>query len=165
MVLTSGGYWSKNRWQAGGTSYWNAFWLLPANKVASNAFTGVCLLFFPRVGTSHASWDRSHIRIPFPQPSDLGTYPPPLDIRPGDLPPSPRYQTWGIYPFLLLLTSGGDHWRPVHLRTYPPTGTDTYRYPPKHIRLTSGWYASYWTDVLLKMWFECPYWPNTVMNQ
>ena len=44
--------------------------------------------------TSNASWDRSYGRAP--QSKDQVGYVPP-DIRPGDL---------------LLVTSGGDHWRP-----------------------------------------------------
>ena len=40
----------------------------------------------------------------FPSTSDLGTYFPPTDIRPGDL------------PLLLLLTTNGHHWR--HVQTY-----------------------------------------------
>ena len=52
--------------------------------------------------------------LPLVWKSDLGTYPLPPDIRLGDLHcPLPffRHQTSG--PTLLLLTSGGHHWRPV----------------------------------------------------
>ena len=55
-----------------------------------------------RVGTLHASWDRSHDRVP-PSTSDLETCPlppsPPPDIKAGDLP----------HP--LLLISDCNHWK------------------------------------------------------
>ena len=34
---------------------------------------------------------------------------------------------------------------------YPPPATDTYWWPPKHVRLASGWYASYWNAFLLNV--------------
>ena len=44
------------------------------------------------VGTSHASWDRSHSRVPLPPPSRHKTG--------GPTPPPPGYQTWGPTPHL-----------------------------------------------------------------
>ena len=34
---------------------------------------------------------------------------------------------------------------------YPPLATDTYWWPPKHVRLASAWYASYWNVFLLNV--------------
>ena len=51
----------------------------------------------------------------------------PMNIRPGTY-PLPRTTDLGTYHLSLLLTSGGHHWRPVHLTTYPATpitGTDS----------------------------------------
>ena len=85
-----------------------------------NVFTGVCLSFCGGggggVGTSHASWGRSHRRLPpLPCISDLGPTPPPSQ-------PHSRHQTWGP-PLPQLLTSAGHHWRPVQscsLEDLPP---------------------------------------------
>ena len=86
----------------------------------------VCQSFCPQaVGTSHASWDRSYGKV-FPSSS----------IRHHTSPPPPRQHTWehtsplpsqtsDLDTYLLLLTSGGHHWRPVqlfklvHLRANP----------------------------------------------
>ena len=59
-------------------------------------------------------------------------------------------QTGPPYP-LLLLASGGHHWKPVQtcsLEDLPLTGTDTLWQPPKHVQLASGQYASYWNAFL-----------------
>ena len=65
-----------------------------------NVFTSICLFRSSGVGMSHASCDRSHGRVP-------------MDIRPGDLPPT------------LVLTSGGYDWK--HVQTcslQTPASTD-----------------------------------------
>ena len=65
------------------------FYYRPQTKLQEdNVFTGVCLSIGGG-GRSNASWDRSHGRAP----------PPPMDIRPEN--------------YLLLLSSGDQHWRPV----------------------------------------------------
>ena len=102
----------------------------------------VCHSVHRVVGTAYASWDRSQGRVALPFPpsphwiSDLGTYPP-------------------------LLTSGGYHWRPVRtcsLEDQPPPPTSTYIWwwSPKHVRLASRRYASYWSGVLLQVFFVVP---------
>ena len=64
----------------------------------------------------HASWDRSHYRVP------------PMDIRSGNLPHPPRHQAWGPIP----LPSASEIWwwsitadlfKFVHLGTYPSSGS------------------------------------------
>ena len=64
--------------------------------------------------------------------------------------------------FTPLVTSGGHHWRPVQTCSLgltaqtPSTGTDIW-WPPKHILLASGRYASYWNGFLfLVLWFLFP---------
>ena len=64
-----------------------------------------------------------------PPPQDMGLgYPNlPPQTRPGYVTPSSAsgHGTWIPYPLLTpLLTSGGHHWGPIHLRTYPS--------PPPH---------------------------------
>ena len=41
-----------------------------------NVFTDVCVSTVGLLGASHASWDRSHSRVPSPRTWDLGTSPP-----------------------------------------------------------------------------------------
>ena len=52
-----------------------------------------------------------------------------------------------LAPVPLLLTSSGHHWIAVHLRNLPQTSTDIW-WPPKHVRLVSGQYASHWNAFL-----------------
>ena len=51
-----------------------------------------------------------------------------------------------------LLTSGGQHWRPVQTCSLapPPPGATSGGQSPKHIWFASGRYASYWNAFLLK---------------
>ena len=67
-------------------------------------------------GTSNASWDRSHGRVPLPS-----------DIRPGDLP--------------MLVTSGGEYWRPIQSFSFgnlpPESDIWWWQLKPKH-----GWFPS-----------------------
>ena len=61
----------------------------------------------------------------------------------------PPHTNHGTYP---ILTSGGHNWRPVQtcsLEDLTPPSTDIQWQPPKHVRLASGWYASYWNAFLL----------------
>ena len=58
-------------------------------------------------------------------------------------------------PSPLLVTSGGHHWRPVQtcsldltVQGASPITTDIW-WPPKHIQLANGQYASYWNVFLL----------------
>ena len=95
----------------------------------------VCQSFCPQAaGTSHASWDRSYGKV-FPSAS----------IRHHTSPPThPRQHTWehtsplpsqtsDLDTYLLLLTSGGHHWRPVQTCSFegqpPPvlTTSDGHR--------------------------------------
>ena len=72
--------------------------------------------------------------------------------------PSPGHGTWIPYPpemgpgfsTPLLPASGGHHWGPVQACSLGnlPHGTDSYWWPPKHIKLASRQYASYWNAVL-----------------
>ena len=102
-------------------------------------------------GRVSRSWDMPHGRIPTPHPPPNmgpGYLRPPYGYGTWIPPPSPRHGTWISY---LLLTSGGHHWRPVQtcsLEYLPPTSTDTYWQPPKHMQLASSQYASYWYAVL-----------------
>ena len=75
-----------------------------------NIFTGVCLSG-GGVGTLHASWDRSHGRLPPspPQTSDRGITPPP---KAPDLGTSPQTSDLGTYPLPVVTSSGG------HRKTY-----------------------------------------------
>ena len=116
----------------------------PANKVAGRYCFHRCLSLHREeggVGTLHASRDRSHGRVS-PSPH----------IRPEYLTPPPQHQTWGpaslrhqTWGPALLLTSGGDHWRPVQTCSFedlPPlvlTSSGSHR---------SRWYAPYWNAVL-----------------
>ena len=71
-----------------------------------------------------------------------------------------------IIPPLLLLTSGGHHWRlvqncsggiPCPLPT-PPPRNNIWRWPLKlkHVRFPSEWYASYWNAFLFVLvYFQC----------
>ena len=64
----------------------------------------------------------------------------------------PGDQTWDpLQPCPpLLVTSCGNHWRPVQtcsLKSPPPTSTDI-RWSPKPLRLACGWHASYWNAFL-----------------
>ena len=88
-----------------------------------------------------ASWDRSHGRVP--PMLNLNTYHFLPDIRPGDLPHSDIRP--GDLPLPLLLTSGGDHWRPVQ--------TCSLEDLPSLVLTSSGShrsrrYAPYWNAVL-----------------
>ena len=78
---------------------------------------------------------------PLPQPCLLGHHT-------QDPPPShnPRHQMLD----LLLLTSGGQHWRPVQscsLQDPLPLGSDSW-WPLKHVWFVSRWYASSWNALL-----------------
>ena len=53
-----------------------------------NVFTDVCVSTVGLLGASHASWDRSHSRVPSPRTWDLGTSPPPNNKGPVVLIPS-----------------------------------------------------------------------------
>ena len=64
----------------------------------------------------------------------------PPDIRPGHFSP-------------LLLSCGGDHWRPIQTCSLedlplPPHSTDIHWWSQKHIPLASRCFASYWNGVL-----------------
>ena len=70
-------------------------------------------------------------------------------------PPSPL--TWDLGTYPLLLTSGGLAWRPVYtcsLEDLPPTCTGNYWWPPKHVWLASGRWASCWNTVLLNEFWK-----------
>ena len=72
--------------------------------------------------------------VGYPPPcctSDLRPTPSPLDISP------------------LLLTSGGQHWRPLQTCSLEdPPRSDIWWWPLKHVRFASGRYASYWNAFL-----------------
>ena len=125
-----------------------------------NVLTGVCLSFcsgwegpmwaLPMMHTRPQHTDPRPGPSPSPPPptSDMGT-PTSLDTIHGThpRPKHPRHQTWGP----LLVTSGGNHWRPV--QTCPCEG-----HPPKEWHLevaaeactvSSGCFASYWNAFLL----------------
>ena len=84
-----------------------------------------------RVSRSLDGW---RCRVPCPPPPappyrtwDLDTliYLPRRDLDTLPLPSASGHGTWIPYPLLTpLLTSGGHHWGPIHLRTYP--------FPPPH---------------------------------
>ena len=73
--------------------------------------------------------------------------------------PPPHTHTRSGYPIPPLLTSGGHHGRLVQtclLEGLPHLhGTDILWRPPKHIRLASGLYASYWNAVLFRLLWGC----------
>ena len=54
----------------------------------------------------------------------------------------------------LLVTSGGHHWTPVQTCSLedPPIGADIW-WPPKHVRLASRRYTSYW-NAFLCCWIQ-----------
>ena len=90
-------------------------------------------------GDYASSWDRSHGRGT-PWPSTLGTYP--WDINPGDVPPP------------LLVTSDGDHWRPVQTSSFRDLSllprSDIWWWPLKlstH-KVSNGQYTFYWNAFL-----------------
>ena len=78
----------------------------------------------PQLSSGHQTWDPSS--------------PSPLEIRHGT-------------PSFMLVTSGGDHWRPCSLEEAPSTQWYWHLVATKHVWLASGWYTSYWNAFL----FQC----------
>ena len=78
------------------------------------------------------------------------TWAPPSDVRPGHLPRQHQIWTPTLPPYYRhLMVISGDLFKLDHVRTPTPhTGTAIWWWSPKHVRLASGRYASYWNAVL-----------------
>ena len=126
----------------------------------SQAYTSSQVHSGEGVGTSHASWERSHDRVPHPLP-DLtpGDLPPylssPLDIRPGDLPPSSDKKTWGP----TLPSSSSDL---SDLGTYHPPQTSDLGTQPSPA--TDTWGSSLVTCSNLFTWGHPPPHTHTILT-
>ena len=74
------------------------------------------VIFSQETVCPHASWDRSHYRVP------------PMDIRSGDLPHPLGHQNWAPIPLpsaseIWCWSITGDLFKLVHLGTYPSSGS------------------------------------------